>query len=136
MTLADLKGSVIEAKVYTRIDHLLINSDWQPFETGRSRTRTDIDPVTSLHESCHQSPSSPWWTTKALRAKCAHIDCREHMHSIACALNLIRKTSSFLHLCYQFSIMVELNQSRLMSKQIKYLSFVVKSCKDGRYFKF
>lgn len=95
MTLADLEGSVIEAKVYARIDWLLINTDWQPFETGRSRIATDIDPVPFLHESCHQSPSWPQSTTKAFGAKCAHIDRRVHVHSIARALNLVEKLHHF-----------------------------------------
>lgn len=59
MTRADLMSSVAVTISSAAIDRIFINAERQALQTGRSRTRTDIDPVHSLHEThVSASPSS------------------------------------------------------------------------------
>lgn len=99
-----------------------INTEWRAFEAGRSRTRTDIDPVPSLHDSCvYPSPSSLSSIAKAPGGKMWEwIDCGEHMQSITCGgtgPHPKNQHPSLRCLWYQFSIMVKLKLSRFPLKQ-------------------
>lgn len=123
MTLAGMEDSAVETELCIRSDRIFINTEWQAFETSRSRTSPDIDPVLPPHESsvirvhhrCHQQ-------TKHLSAK------RKWIDWVWSTLGSITSKGigpppkpphlSLLHLWYQFSITVKSKNSWFPVKQL------------------
>lgn len=97
-----------------------INTEWRAPQMGRSWTRTDIDPVPSLRESCvYPSPSSLSSIAKAPGGKMrVNWSRRAHAeHYLWRHWTSSKPSHSSLRcLCYQFSIMVKLKLSRFPLK--------------------